>query len=345
MNKTVPKPTAEIHFSEEDIRPSALMDEAWVTCLVDIGRLLTRRPEFVRVSCPACESGVSHRKFSKNGFDYEQCENCRTFYVNPRPTAEVLEWFYRDSATYAYWNQHIFPASEAKRREKIFVPRVETILDLCARYEIDTGSILEVGAGFGTFCVELKSRGKFRRVVGVELTPALAATCRDRGIEVIEAPIEKITVSSSEKFNVIASFEVIEHLFAPDEFLRHVSRLLVPGGLLALTCPNGEGFDIQTLGALNNNVDHEHLNYFSPSSLGHLLQRCGFEVLDSFTPGRLDAELVRTKVLEGEFDLGRQPFLQRMLVDEWETHGTAFQDFLSRQGLSSSMWIVARKPI
>jgi hypothetical protein len=112
-----------------------------------------------------------------------------------------------------------------------------------------------------------------------------------------------------------------------------------------LTCPNGEGFDIDTLGIASDSVDHEHLNYFNPNSLSQLLASSGLDVLESFTPGKLDAELVRNKVLEGVFDLIDQPFLQKVLIDEWDQRGAAFQDFLVATGASSNMWIVARKPV
>ena len=38
-----------------------------------------------------------------------------------------------------------------------------------------------------------------------------------------------------------------------------------------------------------------------------------------------------------------QPFLKKVLLDDWEQLGVAFQEFLIQQGLSSNMWIVARK--
>jgi hypothetical protein len=69
------------------------------------------------------------------------------------------------------------------------------------------------------------------------------------------------------------------------------------------------------------------------------------EVLETFTPGLLDAELVRNKVLEGEFDLSTQPFLKKVLINEWDQHGAAFQAFLMAQGLSSNLWVVGRKPL
>lgn len=330
-------------LKEEDIRPQDLMEGQRVAALTDLGRMLSRRSEFVRVDCPACGAKERTPRFTKNGMNYVDCPACRTFYVSPRPSPAVLDWFYADSPNYAYWNAHIFPASEPARRQHIFRPRVDRLLDICDRYGVATKALLEVGAGFGTFCSELMSRDRFTRVVGVEPTPGLAATCRQRGVEVIEKPVEHIDVDEVGQFDVVANFEVIEHLFSPKEFVGHMQRLLRPGGLMMLTCPNGQGFDVETLGPLSSTVDHEHLNYFNPASLAGLLTRAGMEVLESFTPGRLDAELVRNQALSGAYSLANQPFLQKVLIDEWDAHGAAFQEFLVARGLSSNLWVVARK--
>lgn len=328
---------------EQDIRPVVFTADQRVAAAVDTGRYLSRYAEFVRVPCPACGADRPRPRFRKHLVEYVECPECETMYISPRPTPAVLEWFYRGSANYAHWNKVIFPATEDARRERIFVPRVERLLELCRRHGVATGSLLEVGAGFGTFCSEVMRRGLFGRVVGVEPTPDLAQTCRDRGIEVIELPVEQVAIEPGLRFDVIASFEVIEHLFDPGAFVASAARLLAPGGILLLVCPNGKGFDVRTLGTVSNTVDHEHLNYFHPASLGQLLQRHGLEVLESQTPGRLDAELVRNKVLEGEFSLVGQPFLQSVLIDDWERLGAGFQDYLVRSGQSSNMWVAARK--
>lgn len=328
---------------EEEIRPSALMTKQREMAMTDLGRMLSRYSEFVEVPCPACDGEDTRFKFEKNGIRYEECTGCETFFVSPRPSPDVLEWFYRDSPNYAYWNEVIFPASEAVRREKIFVPRVDRLIEICRKYGVWTEALLEVGAGFGTFCTEVKSRSLFQRVVAVEPTRNLAQTCRDRGLEVIEKPVEQIELGAGEGFDVVANFEVIEHLFRPAGFVADMARLLRPGGLLVITCPNGKGFDIEVLGTVSNTVDHEHLNYFNPASLGGLLAAQGLEVLESFTPGRLDGDLVRNRILSGEFDASHQPFLRRVLIDEWDRLGEAFQAFLMSNGLSSNMWVVARK--
>ena len=141
----------------------------------------------------------------------------------------------------------------------------------------------------------------------------------------------------------MANFEVLEHLFSPFEFLEAAVGCLKPGGLLMLTCPNGQGFDVETLGVLSDTVDHEHLNYFNPKSIKIAFERAGLEVLEISTPGVLDADLVRNKILSGDFDISSQPFLKKVLIDDWEKSGTDFQNFLVDNGLSSNMWIVARR--
>ncbi len=328
-------------LSENDIRPDHLMVDQAKLFAADVARLLERRSEFVEVDCPACANAPRKPAWQKYEMSYVECLGCGTVYISPRPPPSLLEQYYATSENYAYWNKFIFPASEDARRERIFRPRAERLAEICGRYGIKGGTLLEVGAGFGTFGEEIKRIGTFSRVFSVEPTPDLAATCRRKGLEVIEAPIEKVKLDVP--IDVVASYEVIEHLFSPRRFLEDCAAQVRPGGLIVLTCPNVRGFDIMELREKSGAVDVEHLNYFHPASLGKLLGECGFETLEAFTPGRLDAELVRKRVLAGEHSLDQQPLLRSVLLDRWDELGEKFQDFLATNGLSSHMWIVGRR--
>ena len=330
-------------FAENDIRPRDLIEGQRIAVLSDVGRMLSRCGEFVSVPCPACEFAETKGAFQKYGLNFVTCNSCGTMYINPRPSPEVLEWFYRESENYAYWNLNIFPASEKSRREKIFLPRVDKVLALCMKYGLQRDSLLEVGAAYGTFCEEMKTRGHFRRIIAVEPTPDLAKTCRDKGIETIETPVEKLIIQPDSLFDVIVSFEVIEHLFSPKALLQNCEKMLNNNGLLVISCPNSQGFDFIVLGSLCDAIDHEHLNYFNTTSLALLIRSCGFEILEIQTPGMLDAELVRKKILNGEYDISQQHFLKKLLIDDWEKHGKGFQKYLSDSCLSSHLWMVARK--
>ena len=329
-------------FSETDIRPAQFDDEHKRVSIEDINMLQSRKNEFVKTNCPACNLDDSEHEFLKNEFNYEKCNNCQTTYINPRPSPEILKWFYRNSKNYDFWNNVMYPASEESRRKNIILPRVNMTIDLCKKYDNEMNSLLEVGAGFGSFCSEIQSTKKFKRIVAIEPTPELASTCRKKNIETIESSIEDIDFST-QKFDVIVNFEVIEHLFSPTEFLLQLKNVLNDGGLLILSCPNGMGFDIQLLKEKSSAIDHEHLNYFNPHSMSLLLRDCGYRVLDVFTPGKLDAELVRKKILSGEFLLKDDNFIKQMLIDHWNKLGNNFQEFLVNQNMSSNMWAIAQK--
>lgn len=326
---------------EDEIRPDNLMEEQAKCFANDIRRIQERIGAFVEVSCPACGATEYTKRFEKYKFSYVDCLKCETMYVNPRPTSEILEMYYSTSENYAFWNKYIFPASEETRRQKIFRPRAERIKEICERYGVDRDVLLEVGAGFGTFCQEVNDFGLFKRVIAVEPTPDLAKACKTRGIETIDQPVERTKLAVA--VDVVVSFEVIEHLYDPKVFIQYCRDVIKPGGLIVLTCPNVKGFDILLLQDKSNSVDIEHLNYFHPKSLSGLLESCGFNVLEVFTPGKLDAELVRKKVQAGEFDISGMPFLKRILIEEWDRLGGNFQSFLADNGLSSHMWIVAQK--
>lgn len=332
-------------FSESDIRPEDLMEQQKRFYENDIRRLLLNKDSFVKVNCPACNQDRTEFAFEKYQMRFLNCLECSTVYCSPRPTPAHLDDYYGNSENYAFWNTHIFPASAEVRREKIFKPRVELVRKLVEKHSQKRQVLVEVGPGSGLFLEELTKTNLFEFVVGVEPTPELAQTLRDKGLNVVQKPIEAVLeaelVGNKQSVDVIVSFEVIEHLFAPAEFIDKCAKLLKPGGLLLLTCPNSQGFDIATLGPLSSAVDTEHLNLFNPQSLGKLIEKHGFKIVQTQTPGRLDAEMVRNKILSGEYK--PDSLLQTVLIDNWETCGTAFQEFLTKYKLSSNMLVAAVK--
>lgn len=330
-------------LSEDELCPEQLLADQEAAFARDIARIRARCSEFVTPPCPACDSVCADPIFSKYGFQFVCCKECGTVYMSPRPSESVMADYYANSENYAYWAKYIFPVSEAVRREKIHKPWLERIVKIRSQHGGDrTGRLIEVGPGFGTFAALAAQSNAFDEVVAVEPTPELAAACRERGVLVVEKPIEEIGDEVAPA-DVLVAFEVIEHLFSPRSFIEQARRLIRPSGLLILTCPNGQGFDIAELGAGSQAVDAEHVNLFNPASLSRLVSGLGFEVLEVSTPGRLDAEIVRDEILAGRHPMPSSALLRRVLIDEWDSLGWPFQQFLAHNGLSSHMWLVARR--
>lgn len=327
-------------LSEAEIFPTDMLAAQEAAYARDIERLKDRASEFVTVTCPACGSRHHIFAFEKFSFQFQKCTDCETIYMSPRPSVAVMSDYYQNSENYQFWAQYVFPASEDNRREKIHKPWLHKILGYCAIYDISKDRLVEVGPGFGTFSELASKSGEFGSVVAIEPTPDLAESCRARGVEVVEKRVEsarEVLAGAS----VVVSFEVIEHLYDPNEFLSALSEGLPDGALLVLSCPNGKGFDIGMLQEKSLAVDSEHVNLFNPDSLSLSLGRHGFRILECTTPGRLDAEFVREAALKGDVQL--DAFHQEVLIERWDELGWPFQQFLAENKMSSHMWIVAQK--
>ena len=323
---------------ENEIRPETLKSEQTAAIEKDRQFLYGHQSSFRRVDCPACDlPNESH--FAKDGFFYSKCSKCNMIYMSPRPTETILQEFYAQSANYQYFNQYIFPASAEARRQKIFIPRVNRTIELCEIHGAGRNHLLEVGAGFGLFCEEMHKRSFFERISAVEATQALSGTLARKKIEVFNDLFERIVFEN--QFDVVVAFEVIEHITNPFRHLKKAHDVLKDKGLLILSFPNCDGFDIATLGKSSDSIDHEHLNYFNSVSITRLLNKAGFSIASIETPGKLDVELVRKKILCGQYRPNN--FIRSLCIHRFDELGETFQQFLSAHNLSSHMVVAAIK--
>jgi len=81
-------------FTEEDIRSSVFETDKQKAYEEDVQWLLKRRNQFVDVGCPACGSSEHESFFEKKSFTYVKCVECRTVFMNSRPSAELTQEFY-----------------------------------------------------------------------------------------------------------------------------------------------------------------------------------------------------------------------------------------------------------
>lgn len=330
-------------MKESDIRPPDLMDELKNYLNNDRKRWLAGQDKFVRIACPACGSKKATGQEVIRGMAFETCSRCETVFHNPRPSRQQLRAYYDGAESYKYWSEHIFPKSEVSRREKIFRPLADMVQSVIAEHQKKSGTLVEMGAGFGLFCEEMAKKKVFKRIIAVEPVSELADRCRDKKLEVLESYFEDVDLPEA-SVDCIVTFEVIEHVFSPSELIKKCRALLVRNGLLVLKSPNVMGFDFMVLGKQKApNFGLEHMNMFHPESIRRLLETRGFKVLDVKTPGKLDAEIVRNQALKGNFNIQQHPFLKRILIDEWDRLGEVFQQFISHNRLSSSMLVTAVK--
>jgi len=329
-------------MKESDIRPKALFDEYLNLCRKDIEIHFKDRAKFLDVRCPACRSSKISSSFTKDSFTYLECEHCKTLYASPRPPQEMVDSYYRNSASSEFWATTFYKETEAARRDKLFKPKARLIKSIVAQNGITPGALLDVGAGYGTLCEELIALNIFKEVFAMEPSVYLSEVCRRKGLSVIESTIEGMNVKHEAKFDLAVSLELFEHLFSVDLFFNAVSKALRPEGYFIFSTLSGTGWDILVLREHSDSVSPpHHMNFLNPRSIELLAERKGWRVVDLFTPGQLDVDIVVNFAKHNpSVELDR--FAREILVSD-EKIQNAFQKFLADNRLSSHMWVVVQK--
>ncbi|MDD3003099.1 MAG: methyltransferase domain-containing protein, partial [Candidatus Shapirobacteria bacterium] len=109
-----------------------------------------------------------------------------------------------------------------------------------------------------------------------------------KGFKIKIADLHSTFPYQKNTFNTITAGEIIEHIYDTDFFLKEIKRILKPNGFLVLSTPN-----IATLGRrlmllfgvnplIETSLDHSagHIRYFTKISLGDLLEKHNFKIIN-----------------------------------------------------------------
>lgn len=327
-------------MKEADIRPEALLNRYLQLSAEDADRCFSGvdREEQACVACGALETQA---EFEKNGFAYATCKQCGTLYQTPRPPLHAFEAFYRDSVSSCYWAEQFFPAVAEARRERIFRPRAERLLQMCGANGIDVSKLIDVGAGYGILLDEWRCLRPETDMLAIEPSTSLAGECRTKGFEVVEDIAENVS-GFKDYADLVVCFEVLEHVFNPLSFIKTLADLARPGGHVFVSTLSVDGFDIQTLWERSNSIfPPHHINFMSIDGFRYLFKRAGLEVVSISTPGVLDVDIVRNAYRKSPALFTNNRFVRQLMTND--SQAALFQKFLSDNCMSSHAWVFAKK--
>jgi len=323
---------------ESDIRSVEMHDKYLHLVKKDVKRIFRNHSSFLAIDCPGCGRFSSNKIFEKDGFSYIQCEDCDTIYNSPRPQFYDLQKLYEDSKSTKFWVEKFFMPYVEARRENIFKPRANYILNKFPL--LNNSKIGDIGAGFGIFLEELRNIWGDASLISIEPSNDMAQICRDKEFKVIQKMLEDIE-SQDMNFDLLTSFELIEHLHDPIKFLKNVNSLLTVGGYFYFTTLNGLGFDIQMLWKNSKSISPpHHLNFFNPNSIQLLLKRTNFEIIEVTTPGKLDWDIYENALKREKIPNRFFNIVKKYCSDDAKSK---FQDWLSQNNLSSHLQVIARR--
>lgn len=98
--------------------------------------------------------------------------------------------------------------------------------------------VLEVGCGPGFFGRHFGAD----RYVGLETSPLAREKATAAGLDVRPLSVETLAEREPGSFDAVVSFQVLEHVSDPANFLKGCARALRPGGTLLVSVPSMDGF-------------------------------------------------------------------------------------------------------
>lgn len=296
-----------------------------------------------QVKCPVCEAVGFDPLFTKQGFDFVRCTNCNLVYVNPRLLESATLAYYGDSAdqqSMEDWMKVLAsPANQAWQ-----VPYFQEAVDILSQRISAKGKILDIGCSIGLF-MEVAQKSGFE-CIGLEPEPKSREYAVQRGLDV-RPELFKDAGFSTNSFDAITLFGVMEHLSNPKQLLVEIWDVLEPGGVVMAVSPN--------VYSLANGTLHEqartftgrnHLSYFSRDTFSSLFERCGYEVvhLDTALTG-LDAVLNYWQFNDphASLSLDLLPSKLRSLLQD-PAGRSRFEALIREWDMGLRLRLVARKP-
>jgi len=200
----------------------------------------------------SCDKGID--------LDIHQCSACGLVQLNSTPVP--------------YWREVIrataFSQEMGEFRKKQFKSFVE-------QYGLTGKKIVEIGCGKGEYLTLMQDAGA--KVVGIEFGETAATHCIQANLCVerlfVESPKVRLRNAPFDAFYIL---NFLEHLADPNSTLQGIHSNLTDNAIGLIEVPN---FDMILKKKLFSEFIADHLFYFTRTTLNALLERNGFEVLET----------------------------------------------------------------
>jgi 2-polyprenyl-3-methyl-5-hydroxy-6-metoxy-1,4-benzoquinol methylase len=167
-----------------------------------------------------------------------------------------------------------------------YVSRVQYLREICRGKRV-----LHLGCSSGQFIQDRLARGSLlhaalheeaRDLYGIDLNHESLVVMREQmGFQnLYQGNVERLDeLKLAESFEVVLAGDLMEHLTCPGALLTGIKRFLQPEGKFVVSTVNAFGLHFQLRRWLGHYTEHpEHVCFFSPETIVHLLERHGYQV-------------------------------------------------------------------
>jgi len=237
----------------------------------------------IDVPCYMCGATEGEVQVDDPPFKVVRCASCSFVYVTPRVPDSHLHLIYQTD----YFTSHNageFGYSDYTRDKKGYLKTFRRKAEFVHAHR-PSGRVLEIGSAAGFFLFAMRELGY--EANGVEISQYVVDYARDElnldGIH--HGPLETCPFPKG-SYDIVALWDVIEHVPDPIEELKRIREYLRPDGLLVMQTQNVDASLAKILGRKWQHYKQlEHIHHFSPTTMKTALDRSGFELMETTTEG------------------------------------------------------------
>lgn len=235
--------------------------------------------------CPCCNNDEGDKLFDigfevNNGlpshYNIVACTNCGFTFADSNASQSDYNEYYSGFNNYS-------DDAEIKVGENIVGTQYESVFLGTKEYMLKSDNIIDLGCGGGQLLYIYKKNG-YKNLNGFDPSEKAILSLKKRGINGIVGNIlDEVRNEDKNKYDVVLSTMVIEHIFDLHNYVEHVKTYLRDDkSKIVLTVPAVEGF-CENILARANYFNQEHINYFSVESLDYLMCTHGLKRINDNT--------------------------------------------------------------
>lgn len=187
--------------------------------------------------------------------EFIKCCNCGLAFFHPAITGD--ERFYQRLQQFSWY--YLNEKNEFKIAQK----------HICK-----TDKVLEVGCGKGAFAKYVN----ILNYTGLDFSINAKQVAASNGVHIENIDITEYAQSHSNTFDIVTSFQVLEHIANPREFLKAKVQATKPGGKIIISVPSEDSFIKYATNNMLNMPPH-HITRWSDATLIKVATIFGLEII------------------------------------------------------------------
>ncbi|MCL0107951.1 class I SAM-dependent methyltransferase [Peptococcaceae bacterium] len=201
-------------------------------------------------------TGINFSYLINQDIDYCECKRCKLRFFYPMVTGD--EKFYNSLQKFDWYYM------DEKEEFKIAL-----------KYIDNNEKVLEIGSGKGAFAKYLNKN----EYVGIDFSKKAKEMAKKEGILIENKTIEEFAQENFEKFDVVCSFHVLEHVSNPKSFIEASLKVLKKRGKMIIAVPNEDSFIKYAVNAIGNMPPH-HVTRWKKDVFKFISQKYNLELMD-----------------------------------------------------------------